>query len=128
MILQSMATNCSGSKPFKVPWVPTGMKTGVSTTEWGKVISATLALEVEHLASTLNARAEPSLLPILYQVLPLQPSVPKFHIYGSMFYTLKFSVNIQKQNVKFNENTINNRTEQNLEQQPIFTRTTLELG
>ena len=46
-------------------WVPTGMKTGVSTTECGRVISATLALVVEHLASTRNAKAEPSPAPIM---------------------------------------------------------------
>ena len=41
------------------------MKTGVSTTECGRVISATLALVVEHLASTRNAKAEPSPAPIM---------------------------------------------------------------
>ena len=41
------------------------MKTGVSTTECGRVISATLALVVEHLASTRNAKAEPSPAPIV---------------------------------------------------------------
>ena len=41
------------------------MKTGVSTTECGRVISATLALVVEHLASTRNAKAEPSPAPII---------------------------------------------------------------
>ena len=87
-ILQSKATSWSGSNPFKVPCalnlhqktdaqtqhsgfhvdktcVPTGMKTGVSTTECGRVISATLALVVEHFASTLNAKAEPSPAPIV---------------------------------------------------------------
>jgi len=41
------------------------MKTGVSTTECGRVISATLALVVEHFASTRNAKAEPSPAPIV---------------------------------------------------------------
>ena len=45
--------------------VPPGMKTGVSTTECGSVISATLARVVEHLASTRNAKADPSPAPMM---------------------------------------------------------------
>ena len=37
--------NCSGVSPFMVPCVPTGMKTGVSTREWGSLISPTLGQE-----------------------------------------------------------------------------------
>ena len=35
--------------PFMVPCVPTGMKMGVSTTEWGRHTLVTLALVVGHL-------------------------------------------------------------------------------
>ena len=41
---------------------------------------------------------------------------------------LKIFCKHTKQNVKFNGKTINNRAEQNLEEQHIFRRTTLELG
>lgn len=57
IILQSSSFSCSGRMPFKVPWVPTGINTGVSTTLWGSVIFPTRAFVVEHSAIILNVKA-----------------------------------------------------------------------
>ena len=53
------------------------MKTGVSTTECGSVISATLARVVEHLASTRNAKADPSPAPMMASKSEQKDSWPK---------------------------------------------------
>lgn len=57
MIWQFMFLICLGVNPFKVPWVPTGIKTGVSTGPWGNVRIDTLALVVEQVAIVLNVKA-----------------------------------------------------------------------
>ena len=59
MILQSISghSSCSGSNPFNVPCVPTGMNTGVSTTAWGNVILQDRAFDVEHFAIKVNFSA-----------------------------------------------------------------------
>lgn len=57
MILQPSSSNCSGTIPFNVPCVPTGINTGVSTTLWGKVILDVLAFVVLHSARILNESA-----------------------------------------------------------------------
>lgn len=43
---------------FNVPCVPTGMKTGVRTSAWGKDITEARALVVEHSASTRKVSAD----------------------------------------------------------------------
>lgn len=57
IILQSSSANCSGTSPFSVPWVPTGINTGVSTTACGRVILHVRAFVVEHFAITCNDKA-----------------------------------------------------------------------
>jgi len=44
-----------GERPFTDPWVPTGMKIGVSKVPCGVSISPTLARPREHLWRTLNS-------------------------------------------------------------------------
>lgn len=57
IILQSSSSNCDGKRPFSVPCVPTGMKTGVSTTLCGSVIAHALAFDVEHSPKILSDKA-----------------------------------------------------------------------
>lgn len=57
MIWQFIFWICLGVNPFNVPWVPTGINTGVSTGPWGKVSRDTLALVVEQVAIVLNVKA-----------------------------------------------------------------------
>lgn len=44
--------------PFRVPWVPTGMKTGVLTALWGNVRSQTLAFVTGHSATIRRVSGE----------------------------------------------------------------------
>ncbi len=44
--------------PFRVPWVPTGMKTGVLTALWGSIRSQALALVTGHSATIRRVRGE----------------------------------------------------------------------
>src|SRR4051812_6423461 len=58
MIWQPKSSNCLGARPLSVPWVPTGMNTGVFIGPWGRVSTETLAFVVEHLAVNSNVRAD----------------------------------------------------------------------
>jgi len=51
MIWQPSSSSWSVVRPFMVPWVPTGMKTGMSTTWWGRTMRPTRALVVLHRAT-----------------------------------------------------------------------------
>lgn len=57
MIRQSNSLSWSGTSPFSVPCVPTGINTGVSTVACGSFIRLALAFVVEHSANILNERA-----------------------------------------------------------------------
>ena len=55
MIRTPVSTSSWGERPFTDPWVPTGIKIGVSNVPWGVSISPTLARPLEHLWRTLNS-------------------------------------------------------------------------
>lgn len=57
MIWQLRSSSCFGVSPFSVPWVPTGINTGVFTGPCGRVKIDALALVVEHRARISNFRA-----------------------------------------------------------------------
>ena len=57
MIWKPISSICLDVKPFIVPLVPTGMKTGLSTVHFGNPIKHALALLVVHSAAILKLRA-----------------------------------------------------------------------